>query len=103
MRDKRTSPATDPGSGSGLSPAERTLRARLAAHTLHAKHDARETTAKARAAFLARFEAEVDPEGILPLEERQRRAKQARSAYFTRLAFQRARAARQAGGDSDVA
>ncbi len=87
MRDKRTSSASDPGSGSGLSPAERTLRARLAAHTLHAKHDARETTAKARAAFLARFEA----------------AKQARSAYFARLAFQRAKAARQAGGDSDVA
>jgi hypothetical protein len=111
MRDKRTSSATDPGSGLGLSPAERTLRARLAAHTMHSKHDARETTAAARAAFLARFEAEVDPEGTLHPDERQRRAEQARSAYFTRLAFQRAKAARQArahreaqtpGGGPDV-
>src|SRR6266508_6858081 len=87
MRDKRTSSAAPPSSGEqGLSPAERALRARLAAHAMHAKHDARETTAKARAAFLARFEAEVDPDGTLPTEERQRRAEHARSAYFTRLA-----------------
>lgn len=109
MREKRTSSPTDPGSRPGLSPAERTLRARLAAHTMHTKHDARETTAAARAAFLARFEAEVDPEGVLPPEERRRRAEHARSAYFTRLAFQRAKAARQAreetasGGGPDVA
>jgi hypothetical protein len=78
---------------------------------MHSKHDARETTAAARAAFLARFEAEVDPEGVLAPEERQRRAEQARSAYFTRLAFERAKAARQArarrepqtpGGGPDV-
>jgi hypothetical protein len=98
MRDKRTSPARPrpDGQQQGLSPAERTLRARLAAHTMHAKHDARETTAAARAAFLARFEAEVDPQGVLPAEERHRRAQQARSAYFTRLAFERAKAARRA-------
>jgi hypothetical protein len=34
------------------SPAERSLRARLAAHALHAQRDPRETTAKGRAAFL---------------------------------------------------
>src|SRR6266511_1394964 len=98
MREKRTSsarPRPDDGQQQGLSPTERSLRARLAAHTMHAKHDARETTAAARAAFLARFEAQVDPEGTLPPEERRRRAEQARSAYFTRLAFVRARAARQ--------
>src|SRR6266508_1823302 len=98
MRDKRTSSARPrpDGQQQGLSPAERTLRARLAAHTMHAKHDARETTAAARAAFLARFEAEVDPGNALPPEERRRRAEQARSAYFTRLAFERAKAARLA-------
>src|SRR6266498_1966319 len=98
MREKRTSsarPRPDDGQQQGLSPAERTLRARLAAHTMHAQHDARETTAAARAAFLARFEAEVDPDGALPPEERRRRAEHARSAYFTRLAFERAKAARQ--------
>jgi hypothetical protein len=105
MRDKRTSSARPrPGDGQqqGLSPAERTLRARLAAHTMHAKHDARQTTAAARAAFLARFEAEVDPDGALSPEERRRRAEQARSAYFTRLAFERAKAARRARAQQEA-
>ena len=43
----------------------RCIRARLAAHCMHAQHDARQTTANGRAAFLARFEAEVDPDGSL--------------------------------------
>jgi hypothetical protein len=62
---------------------------------MHAKHDARETTANGRAAFLARFEAEVDPDGILPPEERRRRAEHARSAYFTRLALAAVKARRR--------
>ncbi len=108
MRDKRTSSARPRPDGQqpGLSPAERTLRARLAAHTMHAQHDARETTAAARAAFLARFEAEVDPDVLLTPEERRRRAEHARSAYFTRLAFERAkarRAERAKGGGQDAA
>jgi len=107
MRDKRTSSARPrPDDGQGLTPAERTLRARLAAHTMHAQHDARETTAAARAAFLDRFEAEVDPDGVLTPEERRRRAEHARSAYFTRLAFERAkarRAERGLGGGQDAA
>ena len=101
MRDERTSSAVPPTSGRhGLSPAERALRARLAAHTMHAQHDARQTTASGRAAFLARFEAEVDPDGRLAPEERRRRAKHARRAYFTRLALASAktrRAGRQGG------
>jgi hypothetical protein len=95
MRAKRTSSALPPTTGEqGLSPAERSLRARLAAHTMHARHDARETTTAARAAFLARFEAEVDPDGLLSPEERRRRAEQARRAYFTRLALASAKARR---------
>jgi hypothetical protein len=54
-------------------------------------------TAPARAAFLARFEAEVDPEGILPPEERARRAEFARKAYFAGMAFKSAKA-RSRGG-----
>jgi hypothetical protein len=77
------------------SQAEIRLQAQQAAHTMHAKHDARKTTANGRAAFLARFEAEVDPEGILPPEERRQRAEHARSAYFTRLALAAAKARRQ--------
>jgi hypothetical protein len=95
MRAKRTSSALPPTSGEqGLSPAERSLRARLAAHSMHARHDPQETTTAARAAFLARFEAEVDPDGILSPEERRRRAEHARRAYFTRLALASAKARR---------
>ena len=106
MRAKRTSSALPQTSREqGLSPAERSLRARLAAHTMHAQNDACQTTAAARAAFLARFEAEVDPDGRLSPEERRRRAEHARSAYFTRLALasaaaRRAKRASRTGGDS---
>lgn len=75
-----------------LSPTERSLRARLGAHALHAKHDSRELTAPARAAFLARFEDEVDPERVLSEPERKRRAEHARRAHMTRLSFASARA-----------
>jgi hypothetical protein len=68
---------------------------------MHAQHDARQTTTSGRAAFLARFEAEVDPDSTLTPEERRRRAEHARRAYFTRLALASAkarRARRQGGG-----
>lgn len=82
-----------------LSPAERSLRARIAAHTLHARLGGREVTEPARAAFLQRFEDEVDPDRVLNVEERTRRAEHARKAHFARLALQsaRARRARSAG------
>ena len=88
-----------------VSPGEQSLRGRLAAHVLHARRDPRETTANGRAAFLARFEREVDPAGVLDPAERHRRAMQARRAYFTRLALaavraKRAKRAAQAGGDA---
>ncbi len=69
------------------SRAERSLQARQAAHTMHARHDSRQTSANGRAAFLARFEREVDPTGSLDPQERRRRAEQARRAYFTGLAL----------------
>jgi hypothetical protein len=77
-----------PGTGNEpASRAERSLRARLAAYALHAQNDPRETTANARVAFLARFDREVDPEGLLEPDERRRRAEQARRAYFSRLSL----------------
>jgi hypothetical protein len=103
MREERTSSALPPTSGThGLTPAERTLRARLAAHVMRTRHDARQTTTNGRAAFLARFEAEVDPDGRLAPEERHRRAEHARRAYFTRLALAsaKARRAKRQGGDA---
>ena len=81
--------------------ARRALRARMAAHHLHAGiPDAAAHTAPARAAFLARFEREVDPDGVLDPRERARRAEHARKAYFLRLALASApaRGARRANG-----
>ena len=62
---------------------------RLGALKLHATHDSREVSAPARAAFLARFDREVDPDGILPPAERARRAEYAKRAYMLRLITKR--------------
>ena len=78
-----------------FDPAEMALRGRIGAFRLHATHDPRATTARARVAFLARFEAEVDPERVLEPEERQRRALAARRAYVAQLALRSARARRR--------
>ena len=79
----------------GLTPAEASLRGRLGAHVLHATYDSRAITAKARAAFLARFEQQVDPAGALPPDERRRRADHLRKAHFARLALKSAQARRR--------
>src|SRR4029453_13461385 len=82
-------------SGNGpASRGERSPRARLAAYALHAQRDPRETTANGRAAFLARFDREVDPEGLLEPDERRRRAERAPPAYFPRLALASAKVRR---------
>jgi hypothetical protein len=80
-----------------LSAEQRSLRARLGAYALHASHDPRETTKPARAAFLSRFEREVDPDLVLDSAERQRRAEYAKKAYFTKLALKSARARAKGG------
>lgn len=86
---------------SRLTPALARSRARLGALAVHARHDPRATTAPGRAAFLARFEREVDaadPEGKLDPVERARRVVYLRRLYFARLAYrsQVVRAERQA-------
>ncbi|MDP9475408.1 MAG: hypothetical protein M3R38_06910 [Actinomycetota bacterium] len=73
-----------------LTPEQRAMRGRLAAHAMHAQ--GKTNTAPATAASMARFERQVDPEGSLPEAERARRAAQARSAHFTRLAYLSSRA-----------
>lgn len=80
------------------SPNERTLQARVAAHTSWANTDDRTArTANARQAFRDRFENEVDPDGVLSVAERARRADSARKAYFTRLALKSAQSRRKTG------
>lgn len=49
-----------------LTPNQRSLQARMAAHALHARTNGREHTQPARAAFLRRFEDQVDPDRTLP-------------------------------------
>ena len=76
-----------------LTTAQRSQRGRIAAHASWARtSDPAARTAPGRAAFLDRFEREVDPDGTLPPAERARRAAQARSAYFAGLAFKSSRA-----------
>lgn len=77
-----------------LSPHERVLRARLAAHAMHASHDTRVVSKPGRDAFLARFESEVDPDGVLDPAERKRRAGHALKAHMTGLQLKAVRARR---------
>jgi hypothetical protein len=78
-----------------LTPAERTMRARMAAHISHSRHDPKERTRAARDKFEQRFIDEVDPKRELPEAERERRANHARKAYFTRLALKSAQSRRK--------
>jgi hypothetical protein len=76
-----------------LSPSERSLRARAAAHALHAQ--GRTSTKAGTVAFLARFERQVDPEGVLTPEERTRRAEHALKSHMAGLALKASRARRR--------
>ena len=82
-----------------LTPEQRSLQARLAAHVLHATHDPSELVAAAhQAAHVTRYEKIVDPDGTLTADERARRVEHLRRAEMTRLALasSRARAERKA-------
>ena len=87
-----------------LSPRQRTTRARIGAHSLHALHDSRVTSAPGRKAAAdklnAKLLAEIDPHNQLPEAERARRLEPARRAHFTRLALKRTKARRRQGGGS---
>jgi hypothetical protein len=74
-----------------LTPAERSLRAQIAAHDSWAKTaDRSARTAKARKALENKFLAEADGDP--------QRAASLRKAYFARLALKSARARRRRGG-----
>lgn len=79
-----------------LTPAERTMRAQLGAHTQWARTEDRTArTAAARSGFYKRFEHQVDPDGVLTPEERHRRATSARKAHMLKLSLASAKARRQ--------
>src|SRR5581483_12143553 len=74
-----------------LTPEQRALRARIAANTRWSKSDRKVGTVNARAAFLSRFERQVDPEGRLAPDERGRRARAALTAHMQALALRSSR------------
>jgi hypothetical protein len=78
-----------------LTPAQRRKIARRGAYAAHAKHGTVHMVANAHAALAHKFEQEVDPDGHLDRTERQRRARQARSAYMQTLALRSIRARRR--------
>jgi len=70
---------------------------RIGAAVTHSRWDAEDLTRAATKAQLARFDRLVDPDGKLPQEERERRAKAALSAHMTRLALRSVEARRRNG------
>ncbi len=79
-----------------LTPAERKLRAQLAAHTSWANtEDRTKRTEAGRQAMLAKFEHEVDPDNTLDPVDRAKRAESARKAHYAKLALLSAQARRK--------
>lgn len=79
-----------------MTTTQKALQARAAVHLSWARTDDRsKRTAAGRAAFLDRFERQVDPDGTLPSHERAQRAEHARKAYFSMLAAKSAAARRR--------
>jgi len=75
--------------------AERRLAGQLGAHASWAQTEDRAArTAAARAAADARFERQVDPNGVLPPQERAKRAASARRAFYAQIALKSAIARR---------
>ena len=76
---------------------------RIGGYVLRATHDPLEYTANARSAFLSRFEREVDPDGVLPPEERLARAQAALRAHMLRLAYRSAKKRRRKAARREAA
>lgn len=75
--------------------ADRTQIAKLAAHTRWAgTEDRSAATQPARDGLMRKFEDQVDPDRVLPQDERAIRALSARRAHFQRLALKSAQARR---------
>jgi hypothetical protein len=79
-----------------LTRSERKLRASIAANARWARGGRAEHGAKIRAAKIAHYEAQVDPDGRLDPAERARRAQNALTADMQRLALRSARARKKA-------
>lgn len=68
------------------TPAERAMHSRAASHARWSREtDRSAATAPARRGLQAKFEHQVDPDGVLDPVERAKRAESARKAYFADL------------------
>jgi hypothetical protein len=65
---------------------EMARRGRIGAHVLHSRHDSHEIAARAREGLTKKYLDQVDPDRMLPEEERLRRAEHARRAHLARAA-----------------
>ena len=98
-----SNPTPPPGPGrdgeteNGLTPEQRSTRARIAALTRWSKEDPKAQAQRMQDGMMDRFRREVDPDGTLPAAERERRAVAARKAHMQRLALasSKARGARK--------
>lgn len=81
-----------------LTPEQRSTRGVIAAHARWAKEDPAVNAARGQVGLIERFRREVDPDGMLPEAERERRARSAYRAHMSRLALasSKARGARKA-------
>jgi hypothetical protein len=84
-----------------LTPAQRAMRARIAANTRWSRENPAANAARGQAGLLAKFVDQVDPDRQLPEAERTRRAEAARRAHMQRLAFRSSKA--RSGRDLDGA
>ena len=71
-----------------MTPEQRSLRARIAAHAMHAQ--GKTNTAPGRKAANDRWERQVDPDGVLEPTERIKRAEHAKKLHFQRMALKSA-------------
>lgn len=79
--------------------SDRTLLAQVAAHTRWAMEpDRKGATAAARKGLAAKWAREVDPDGVLPPDELERRVASLRRAHMARMALASARARRAKAG-----
>jgi hypothetical protein len=73
-----------------VTASRRSLIARIAASERWAREpDRTKATAPARRGLEARFEREVDPDGVLPPEELAKRVAAKKTAHYSRMALAR--------------
>lgn len=79
-----------------MTPAQRRLRAQIAANTRWSNTpDRSAASANARAALMGRWEKQVDPDGVLSPAERARLAVNACNAHCQRMALKSATSRRK--------